>query len=48
MFDIGFFEVILVFVVMLLVFKPEDLPGIVKSIGKTIGHIRNAINKLTI
>jgi sec-independent protein translocase protein TatB len=44
MFDIGFQELIIIFVVALLVFGPEKLPEIAKTMGKWVVEIRRGIN----
>lgn len=44
MFDIGFFELVLVAVVALLVVGPERLPGLVRSTGYWMGRIRHFIS----
>ena len=44
MFDIGFQELIIIFVVALLVFGPEKLPEIAKTLGKWVIEIRRGIN----
>lgn len=46
MFDIGFFELLLIFVVILLVFGPEKLPSIAKTAGLYIAKIRNFATKV--
>jgi Tat protein translocase TatB subunit len=44
MFDIGFQELIIIFVVALLVFGPDKLPEIAKTLGKWVVEIRRGIN----
>lgn len=44
MFDIGFQELVIIFVVALLVFGPEKLPEIAKTLGKWVVEIRRGIN----
>ena len=44
MFDIGFQELIIIFIVALLVFGPEKLPEIGRTIGKWVVEIRRGIN----
>jgi len=44
MFDIGFQELIIIFVVALLVFGPEKLPEIAKTLGKWVVEIKRGIN----
>ncbi|MCF6322362.1 MAG: Sec-independent protein translocase protein TatB [Rhizobiaceae bacterium] len=40
MFDIGWTEMLVVAVVMILVVGPKDLPGMLRTIGKSIGNMR--------
>lgn len=44
MFDIGIQELIIIFVVALLVFGPEKLPEISRTLGKWVVEIRRGIN----
>jgi Tat protein translocase TatB subunit len=44
MFDIGFQELIIIFIVALLVFGPEKLPEISRTLGKWVVEIRRGIN----
>lgn len=44
MFDIGFFELVVVAVVGLLVLGPERLPQAVRTLGLYIGRIRKAVS----
>ena len=44
MFDIGFQELIIIFLVALLVFGPEKLPEIAKTLAKWVVEIRRGIN----
>ena len=44
MFDIGFQELIIIFVVALLVFGPEKLPEISRTLGKWVIEIRKGIH----
>lgn len=46
MFDIGFFELILVGVVALVVIGPERLPGIARSVGKWLGRGRRFVSSM--
>ena len=46
MFDIGFFELILIFVICLVVLGPERLPAVARSLGHWTGRARNAFNNL--
>jgi Tat protein translocase TatB subunit len=43
MFDIGFQELVIIFVVALLVFGPKRLPEVGRTLGKWIGEIRSSI-----
>ncbi len=45
MFDIGFQELIVVFIVALLVVGPERLPEFSRKLGKWVNHIRSGINE---
>jgi sec-independent protein translocase protein TatB len=38
--DVGFWEMLMLAVLALLIFGPERLPGIARSVGQTIGRIR--------
>jgi Tat protein translocase TatB subunit len=44
MFDIGFQELLIIFIVALLVFGPEKLPEISRTLGKWVIEIRRGIN----
>ena len=44
MFDIGFWELIVVAIVALLVVGPDRLPGLARETGSWIGKLRRAIN----
>ena len=44
MFDIGFQELLIIFIVALLVFGPEKLPEISRTLGKWVVEIRRGIN----
>jgi sec-independent protein translocase protein TatB len=46
MFDIGFSEVILIFVIMLLVVGPERLPRIARAAGLWIGKMRGFVSSV--
>lgn len=46
MFDIGFSEVILVFIIMLLVVGPERLPRIARTAGLWIGKMRGFVSSV--
>lgn len=38
--DVGFWEMFMLAVLALLIFGPERLPGIARTVGQTIGRIR--------
>jgi Tat protein translocase TatB subunit len=40
MFGIGGLELMLVFVVLLVVVRPEDLPGVVRKLGEWYGQLQ--------
>ncbi len=44
MFDIGFQELLIIFVVALLVFGPKKLPELAKTMGKWMAEIKKAVN----
>ncbi|MDH4275622.1 MAG: Sec-independent protein translocase protein TatB [Gammaproteobacteria bacterium] len=44
MFEIGFGELMLVFVVALLVFGPNKIPGLVRDIGFWVGRFRGFVS----
>ncbi len=46
MFDIGFFELILIGVVALLVIGPERLPGVARTAGKWVGKVRRFVSSV--
>lgn len=46
MFDVGFWEIILVLVIALLVAGPERLPGIVRSVGLWTGRAKAVARQL--
>jgi len=43
MFDLGFQELVVIFVVALLVFGPKRLPELARTMGKGIGQLRKAM-----
>ncbi|MBI5848384.1 MAG: twin-arginine translocase subunit TatB [Nitrospirae bacterium] len=43
MFDIGFQELVIIFVVALLVFGPEKLPELARTIGKWMTEIKRGV-----
>ncbi len=44
MFDIGWSELLVVAVVMILVVGPKDLPGMLRAFGKTMSQVRSTAN----
>jgi len=46
MFDIGFWELITIAIIALLVIGPERLPGAAVEAGKWIGHLRGMVRSL--
>ena len=44
MFEIGFGELVLVFVVALLVFGPNKIPGLVRDVGYWVGRFRGFVS----
>lgn len=46
MFDIGFLELLLIFVVGLLVLGPERLPTAIRTISVAIGRMRRSFNSI--
>lgn len=44
MFDIGFWELVVVGVVALLVIGPKDLPAMIRTVGKWTGKMRHFAN----
>lgn len=46
MFDIGFFELLMIGVVALLVFGPERLPEVARTAGRWIGQARRLVQGL--
>jgi len=45
MFDVGFWELVLVFVIGLLVLGPERLPRVARSVGQWIAHAKSIANR---
>ena len=43
----GFGEILLILAIALILFGPEDLPDIARTIGKIVFEIRKATNELT-
>ena len=46
MFDMGFFELLVVFVIALLVLGPERLPKVARQVGYWAGRARSTLNNL--
>jgi|SRR5690554_6512745 len=46
MFDIGFSELLLVFVVTLLIVGPEKLPGVAQKMGRFVGKIKRTFDQV--
>lgn len=46
MFDIGFWELIVVLIVALLAIRPKDLPGALKKTGQMLNHLKHSWHKL--
>jgi len=46
MFDIGFFELLLVGVIALLVLGPERLPGAARALGLWVGKAKRSLNAI--
>jgi Tat protein translocase TatB subunit len=44
MFDIGFQELIVIFIVVLLVFGPKRLPELARTMGKAVGELKKAFS----
>jgi len=44
MFEIGFWELVLVAVVALLVFGPERMPGLVREVVSIVRHVRQLLS----
>ena len=44
MFEIGFGELVLIFVVALLVFGPNKIPGLVRDVGYWVGRFRGFVS----
>ncbi len=46
MFDVGFWELLLIGVVALLVVGPERLPGLARTVGLWVGKVRRFVNSV--
>ena len=46
MFDIGFFEIIFIFIVTLLVVGPEKLPRVARTAGLWLGKLRGFVSSV--
>ncbi len=46
MFNLGFSEMILLFVIALMVIGPKQLPGMAKTIGRFVGEMRKVVSDL--
>jgi len=46
MFEIGFWEIVLIFLVALIVVGPERLPGLVRSVGFWVGKARRIVSQV--
>ena len=47
MFDVGFSEVVLCFIVALVVLGPERLPGVARSVGRWAGQAKSYLRNLS-
>lgn len=47
MFDFGFWELVVIFVIALIVLGPERLPVVARTLGKWVGRARQYANALT-
>lgn len=46
MFDIGFAELLVLVVIAMVVIGPEKLPGVMRTVGKTVGQARRFVTGL--
>lgn len=47
MFDIGFTELLIAFIIALVVLGPEKLPGVARTVGRWSGQARGYLRNLT-
>jgi len=47
MFDLSLSEIIIIVVITLIVVKPEDVPGIMRSLGKALGKVKEMAREFT-
>ena len=46
MFGLGFSEVLIIMLVALIVFGPKKLPEVARTLGRTVGNLRRAMDDL--
>ena len=46
MFDMGFWEVVLIFVILLIVVGPERLPKLARTVGLWVGKARTMVSSV--
>ena len=46
MFGLGFGEILVILVIVLLVFGPEKLPDIARTLGKTLAELRRSVDDI--
>jgi sec-independent protein translocase protein TatB len=46
MFEVGFWEIFLIFIVALVVVGPERLPGLVRTVGLWVGKARRIVTEV--
>lgn len=46
MFGLGFMEIIVILVVVMVMVKPEDLPNFIKSVGNSYGELKNTVTEV--
>lgn len=47
MLDLGIWEIVTIFIVAVLVLKPEDVPELMRTAGKWFGKLRNMSNEIS-